>query len=63
MQEWPEFAGVEPAAAAGVRGWCGLALRCANERGDGLAERYTMRGAGKARRGDLMVTGAAPTTS
>ena len=43
---WPELTGMELAAAAGVRGWCGLALRCANERGNGLAERYTMRGAG-----------------
>ena len=42
---WPEFARVEPAAAAGVRGWCGLVLRCANERGEELAEHYVMQGA------------------
>ena len=43
---WPELAGGKLAAVAGVRGWCGLALRCANERGDALAERYAMRGVG-----------------
>lgn len=43
---WPELAGGKLAAVAIVRGWFGLVLRCANERGNGLAERYVMRGVG-----------------
>ena len=39
------FAGVEPEAAAGARGWGELVLRCANERGERLAGRYAVRGA------------------
>ncbi len=45
MRGWPGFAGVEPEAAAGAQGWGELVLRCANERGETLAERYAMRGA------------------
>ena len=59
----PELTGMEIAAAVGVQGWCGLALRCANERGEGLAGRYALRGASWTRRGDHLVTGAASATS
>ena len=45
MRGWPGFAGVEPEAAAGARGWGELVLRCANERGERLAGRYAVRGA------------------
>jgi len=63
VRRWPESLPATTLVAAGARGWCGLALRCANARGEGLAGHYALQGASWTRRGDHLGAEAAPTTS
>ena len=43
MRGWPGFAGMEPEAAAGARGFAGPALRLTNEGAEALEELYGSR--------------------
>ena len=43
MRGWPGFAGVEPEAAAGARGFAGLALQLTNEGAEALEGLYGPR--------------------
>ena len=63
MRGWPGFAGMEPEAAAGARGFAGPALRLTNEGAEALEELYGSRQAQRMHAHDPMVTGAAPATS
>ena len=43
MRGWPGFAGMEPEAAAGARGFAGLALQLTNEGAEALEGLYGSR--------------------